>query len=369
MSKLVDEKFQVSPFLVFFLIHGFQIGVGILAFQRLVAKYAEQDSWIPLFLASFAIHIVIWFCYKMLSEEQPDIIAVHQFLFGKWISKLLDFAFLVYIFLICLTVFRTYIEVLQLWMFPLLPTWVLSLVIIAITYYILTSGFRIVAGVAFFSVILPSFLWVMLIFPLQFANYRNLLPVWDHSVQDILMASKVFMFEFSGFEPLLIFYPFIKKAHKSQKFAHGANALTFFTYFIILLVSLVYFNKDELQHTIYPTLSMAKIIEIPFIQRFEYIVISLWFLVIIPGISISTWCCARLCKRSFSLRPSRFLPFFFACLFAGALFFDTRYEINSLGKYSSFIGLFLFISYIPLLSILTMLKRKWRGMKKKQKEA
>ena len=38
MSK-VQEKYQISPIFVFFLIHGAQFGAGVLGFARIIAKY------------------------------------------------------------------------------------------------------------------------------------------------------------------------------------------------------------------------------------------------------------------------------------------------------------------------------------------
>ncbi|HHP5663285.1 TPA: GerAB/ArcD/ProY family transporter, partial [Bacillus paranthracis] len=44
MSK-VQEKYQISPIFVFFLIHGAQFGAGVLGFARIIAKAAGYDGW------------------------------------------------------------------------------------------------------------------------------------------------------------------------------------------------------------------------------------------------------------------------------------------------------------------------------------
>ena len=43
MSK-VQEKYQISPIFVFFLIHGAQFGAGVLGFARITAKAAGYDG-------------------------------------------------------------------------------------------------------------------------------------------------------------------------------------------------------------------------------------------------------------------------------------------------------------------------------------
>ena len=45
MSK-VQEKYQISPIFVFFLIHGAQFGAGVLGFARIIAKPLDTtDGW------------------------------------------------------------------------------------------------------------------------------------------------------------------------------------------------------------------------------------------------------------------------------------------------------------------------------------
>ena len=48
-------------------------------------------------------------------------------------------------------------------------------------------------------------------------------------------------------------------------------------YVVLAIVSFMYYSEGQLNHTIWPTLTMLKIIKVPFIQRFEYIIIFVWF--------------------------------------------------------------------------------------------
>ncbi len=60
----VNEKYKVSPFYVFFLVHSIQTGVGVLSFQRVLAKSTGTDGWISILLAGLIVHIMIWVIYK-----------------------------------------------------------------------------------------------------------------------------------------------------------------------------------------------------------------------------------------------------------------------------------------------------------------
>src|SRR3954469_3851102 len=66
MNANVPESRKISPFLVFFLITSMQFGVGILGFQRFIAKSAGYDAWMSIILAGLMIHIILWMMLKML---------------------------------------------------------------------------------------------------------------------------------------------------------------------------------------------------------------------------------------------------------------------------------------------------------------
>lgn len=88
MNKVkVNEKYKVSPFYVFFLVHSVQTGVGVLSFQRVLAKSAGTDGWISILLAGLIVHILIWIIYKILSIVTGDIISANNHAFGKWIGN------------------------------------------------------------------------------------------------------------------------------------------------------------------------------------------------------------------------------------------------------------------------------------------
>jgi hypothetical protein len=60
---------------------------------------------------------------SLLTIANNDIIYIHQFCFGKWIGGLLNVFIIIYFLVVALIVLRVYIEVVQVWMFPLMKTW------------------------------------------------------------------------------------------------------------------------------------------------------------------------------------------------------------------------------------------------------
>ncbi|GAE47246.1 spore germination protein [Mesobacillus boroniphilus JCM 21738] len=220
MQQPIPERLQVSPFLVLYLIMSMQIGIGVLGYQRIIAKAAGYDAWISVFVAGLSIHIIVWMIYKICGTAEGDVVAVHTFVFGKKIGNVLSTGFIVYLLIFALAVLRTYLEVVQVWMFPEISPFWYSFVFLLLSVYIIFGGFRTVTGIAFFGIVLPSYLLLTFGFALRYGDFRNLLPILDHSLKDMATSAFNMSLTYIGFEIPLFFYPFIKDAPKSQKWAH-----------------------------------------------------------------------------------------------------------------------------------------------------
>ncbi|KZE68750.1 spore gernimation protein GerB [Fictibacillus phosphorivorans] len=365
----IKEAFLVSPFLVFFLVHSEQIGVGVLGYQRIIAKYAGYDSWISVIIAAAFVHILIWMIYYVLNNGDGDIVSIHKSLFGGLFGNLFNLALLLYFLLWSITVLRTYIEVIQVWMFPTLSTWKIAIVFLLLTYYVVSSGFRTVAGVCYLGVVIPLGLITLLFYPLEFTHFSNLLPVFDENIKDYLSATKNMMLSYLGFETLLVFYPFIKNAKRSQRFAHHANIFTFMMYLLVTLFSFAFFSEEQLARNIWATLSMVKIVQVSFVERFDFVFVSIWCLVILPNITLAIWCSSRVAKLMLNIRQHVTLIVLLGVVLVSCIFLDTRLKINLLNNYTNIIGFYLAISYIPLLFITTFLKKQLKKKRKNNEQA
>ncbi|MCM3718428.1 GerAB/ArcD/ProY family transporter [Fictibacillus phosphorivorans] len=349
MKVTVKEQFLISPYLAFFIVHSMQIGVGVMGFQRYVATYTEQDSWLTVMMGGAAVHLVIWMMYKMLNKEQGDILSIHETAYGKWIGRLLTILFIIYLIAMGITVLRTFLEVLQVWMFTLMKTWVFTFVYLIAAYHIIAGGFRSVVGVCFLGVVVPFYLNFTFLAPLEFSNVRNLFPILDHSIKDFIVAMKPMTLSYLGFETLLVFYPFFKKPETSQKWFHYGNLFTVVLYFYLMLITLVYYTPDHLRRTIWATISMWKIIRFPFVERFEYIGLATWTIVILPNICLAFWAASRMAKRMFNVTQKKSLIFILVFAMIVSPMFDDRTSIEKLNMMVSQFGFYFNFGYIPLL--------------------
>jgi uncharacterized membrane protein len=180
---------------------------------------------------------------------------------------------------------------------------------------------------------------------------------------EIMKACKKMTLNYLGFELLLIYYPFIKNREKSQKWAHLGAVFTMAIYLVSIIVSLAYYHQDQLKDVIWATLTLWKIVDLPFIERFEYIGISVWLFMVLPNVCIGVWAASRTAKRVFGLRQKKMLVFILLIILVSCIFLDNRYRIDKFNTISSEIGFYIVYLYLPLLFIWQSIAYKVRGHK------
>lgn len=360
----IAERFQVSHFLVFYLIHSLQFGVGVLGFQRIVSEKVGRDAWISVIIAGIMVHISLWMIYKILKNSGGNVTTVHRQILGKWIGGGLSACLALYFCLLAITVLRTYIEIVQVWMFPDLDVWVFTSVFLFLVFYIISGGFRVVTGITFFGVILPIYVLFTFLFPLEFSELNNLAPPLNHSLKEMAQSTKSMSLTIIGFEALLVFYPFIKNPDKSKKWAHMGVAFSTVIYTLIMMVSLAYFSEEQLQKNVWATLTIWKIVEMPFVERFEYIGIANWCLIILPNVCLSFWCATRCLKDTFKVNQKIILVIILLGSFMVISLTQTREHINMLNDLVGQTGFYIMFGYIPCLFIINSIFRKVKGRKR-----
>ncbi|WP_270182550.1 GerAB/ArcD/ProY family transporter [Alkalihalobacillus sp. CinArs1] len=358
----VKEQHKISPFLVFYLVHTMQVGVGVMGFQRIVTKEAGNDAWISVLAAGLSLHLIIFLMYKILLKENGDIISVHKNLFGKWLGGFLSWILIIYFIAMSITVLRTYIEVVQVWMFPDLNKWIFGCVFLLLVYYCLSGGFKVVTGISFFGVVLPFYLLLTMAFPLYHGHFRDLLPVLNHSISELYAGAKGASLPYLGFSTLLIYFPFIKDPAKSHRWAQGGHLLTVFMYVVVMVATIAFFSERQLEKTIWATLTTWKIAEMPFVERFEYIGIATWALVILPNMCITVWVAGRGIRRLIKVKQRKAtIPILILVLIVNGMLTE-RGNIDLLNSSISEVGFYMTYIYIPLLFLLQFIVYKVRKL-------
>ncbi|SER54468.1 spore germination protein (amino acid permease) [Gracilibacillus ureilyticus] len=363
MKSIVEEKKLVSPYLLFFLMHSTQTGVGVLKFQSHIIEGAGRDSWISVFAFGLMLHIIFFMIVFILKQsDSGDILSFHKEVFGKIIGGLLNLVLACYFSFASLFTLHSYIDILQLWVFDGIHSWEFSLLFSIIIYYIVLGGFRIITAIAYWGVVIPSLLLLSLVYLLNYSEVSYILPLFNSELKDYVISARATAPTFLGFEAVLVFFPFIREREYSSKWGHLAIFYTTILYTTITIITLMFFSLGKLEHLTWPTLTMIKIIQFPFLERFEFIFIFTWLLVVMPVICIYLWSAIRSVKMTFPKVKQSFVLIGLLIVF---------HFVNSelIEMHFSYImaqiigtsGLVLLLCYIPLLFLIALVKKKMKN--------
>ncbi|MFP5199991.1 MULTISPECIES: GerAB/ArcD/ProY family transporter [Bacillus] len=359
-SSSVKEKFQVSPFFVFFLINANQVGVGILNFQTNLVRSMNNDGWIAILISGISVNVMIFLIYLMFKKAPSDeFVHITQFVFGKWIGQLFNILYILYFSSLSLTVLVHYMDVIHVWLFKEIPGFLFAGVLLVLVYYIHTGGFRTIAGWAFFSIILTYWMTFICFYVMKYSHIRFMFPMFDHTFSQLVMGVKDASLPMFGFGTLLVYYPFIKKAQTSQKFAHMGALFTTCLNLLVFLVSIAYYSSAQLTLTKWPTLTLTSIVKLPFIQRFEFIEVSLWLLLIIPNIAIPLWAASRMAKQVFHTSQRVTLIGLSILILMMFSFFEGATSFEAFNQWVEYSGYILIYGFILCLLIGVMMKKRW----------
>lgn len=358
MQQTIPESLKVSPFMAAFVIVSMQIGIGVLGFQRLISEDAGYDAWISVMLAGISVNVIVWIMYKICEAVDGDVMSANKYVFGKWIGNSINTIFILYFTMTCLSLLAGLIEVIRTWMFLGMKPAFFASVYLLLGIYIVNGGFRTVVGISLFGIVVPAYLLLSFFAPIRYGDFTNLLPILDHTPIQFLKSAYNMTFTYLGYGVLLFFYPFIKEPKKSKKWVHIGLLGTTLFYTFVTVVTFAYFPIALLQKSIWATLEMWKIVKLPFIERFEYLGLANWALIILPNVAISLWVGSRVAKRVFHVSQRKAVLFIAAIVLVLVLMLDSRERINTFFDIQAKTGFVMAYIYTPFLYFALLIKKK-----------
>lgn len=367
MSK-TQQTYMYSSFLLMFIIHDALVGVGLPGYQRIVFGIVGHDAWIAVLIAGIVTQLVVWLMIRTLAKfPNKDLYEIHLLVYGKSLGNVLNLIYIVYFLFATIIVMRNYIEMIQVWLFPNAPQWVLSLLITSIVFYGVNGGIRTIVGACFVFVTLTVWLIFLLYFPLRYADWTGVLPLLETDLKHLSKGVLSMSFTMTGFEILYFIYPYARDKSKVQRYSQIGLMSVTLVYTAVMFVSIVFFSGGELLKTDWATFTMLKIIKFPFLERFEYIGVSLWLLVIVPNLLMYSWAATKGLKRTFLWKQKYWLYLFMGVACIACSFIDSRIQINQINDFFAKWAVYIVYVY-PVFLFGIVHIYFWRQKKKSQTE-
>ncbi|PKM78395.1 MAG: hypothetical protein CVU90_02540 [Firmicutes bacterium HGW-Firmicutes-15] len=267
----------ISSKQLIFLIIGSQIGIRLLYLPREITGIAQEDAWLAMLIATI-VPIVSLFLIDRLGKRMPEMgfTQMSQALFGRFFGSILIILFIVYVIGFESVVVRIFSEVTKLYLLPRTPLVVIVFMFIFTVVYAGSKGARVIGRLneLLFYLLLVNFLVLMI--PIGEADYTNLLPVgeagWDGIGRGVLIAAQYY----AGIEILLVFYSLVNRKDEILKAGIIATGITAVLYVVIVLICESVFGVAGMQHQLFPGLVLLKVVQIPVIERLEFIFLFFW---------------------------------------------------------------------------------------------
>ncbi|WP_143760335.1 GerAB/ArcD/ProY family transporter [Paenibacillus sp. FSL R5-0766] len=350
----------MSPIHIFFVLYVSLVSVGLMNFQYKMLHGAENDGWISIVIASFIVAGVIKMMYVLLGRQSPTqatLVHINQRYWGRYAGSIINWIFMLYFVLGSSVAFLSYVHIVQLWVLPTQNTWLISLAILVIAYYCVAGGIQSVTGMCLWGTLFI----LVLVFPQIFlvSSYlhpRNLLPILDHDASSIWLSTRDMLHEFIGCGILLVVYPFIRTPERSIKWAYAAVITATVVYLVFFTFAFMFFSHGQMKEHLWPTLNLISIIEMPLIQRMEYLVLSFWLLKMLAIITLGLWAACHCLKLERSIRPTLGLRFAVVIFVILILIIRDTNQIEMMTEVYMRIGEVLIYMYLPLLFLFSLFR-------------
>ncbi len=362
---------QIQPFYLLFIMLGIQIGVGVLGAPRYIFEEARQDAWISVLLAYLYMLLITWIMFVILNRyENADILGIQVDIFGNGIGKLLGTGYLLFLFCELLSVLLTYIEVVQIFIFPTIPSSVMAILLLGLIVYSILGGIRIVVGVVFLFVILSLWVFILLYDPITRMEVSHFLPMFEASIPELLKGARTTSYTFLGLEILFFIYPFLDKRERNVRLPTflGVSASAFIV-FITTIISIGYYSPNDFDLMDWPVLSLFKSVSFSFLERFDYLIIAEWMMVTIPTAVLLMWALTHGAKRLYRIPKKTTLYVVSLGILIICTLITTNVQIQKIGSFVSKAGFWIIFVYPIVLLPIVLLKTRRKPSKERTEDS
>jgi spore germination protein (amino acid permease) len=339
---------QITFMQYIFLIHGAQVGVGLLTLPRELAENAGTDGWIAIIIgwlfSTLASLIIIQVMKKYPNGSIIDLLTHY---FGKWVGKIAALIFVLYFAFLGSIIFEREGLFIQFWILPQTGMFILLLLLSIPSYLIVRNNITILGRYAEFVFFLT--IWTIFFYlpPLKEAHWLHLLPIIKEGWNPILTAAKTTIFSFLGFEIAFFLYPFLQKKQKASIGIVIANTLTLAVFLLVTIVAFTFYSPDEISLYKEPTINLLKIVEFRFLERLEIVFLSFYIFIIsttvLPIFFVTVFCTSHFFGKQ---DHSKYVAWLLLLNLVYVFFFPQSFSINTqLQKVSEPISLILVYAF------------------------
>ncbi|WP_160112620.1 GerAB/ArcD/ProY family transporter [Salicibibacter kimchii] len=287
------EKFQIKAHEMAVSLLAITPSIGFLSSPReLTEAMNTADGWFVIILYGFLTMAVIS-VYTHLQRKYPGqnlLEFIGQSKLGHWIAKGLALFFIV--FFVSLMAYQLHIfgDVMKLYLLIYTPPEFTTALIVLLAAYAVSKGTQGIIHLSLMFVpITLLFIIIMVVFNIPNVNLQELRPLFPEGISPILRGMTVGFPAFIGIEILFFFMASMKESQIRALPLNVSIIILVILNVLILMSSIAIFSLQATKLATFPTVELAKEIEIPggFFERIESLMLTVWVMSIFNALSIS----------------------------------------------------------------------------------
>ncbi|MFJ7470258.1 endospore germination permease [Peribacillus frigoritolerans] len=353
---------KISQFQLFFIILQTQIGIELITLPYEVFKISKVDAWISILLIGLFVQInivLIWLLYRRFPSL--TIFEMMSEVVGRHLAFFLKFAYIVYFFSIATLVILLFGRMVNIWILPRTPIWILVLIMIVVCVLCAKENLRVMAR---FYVVVSALLIVFIVLITSFvknADYLHILPIGQSGLPVILKGTTQAIMAFLGYELLLVVLPYSLGNNAGKlKVALIANGMVTILYLYLTIFSIAFFGPSVMKFIPEPILYIMKYTSFQIIERTDLLFLSIWVVTVGTTFMMYLYLTSNGLANMFTkIKRSTFVYCTASVIFILAFFIPTTDQvISSISKYVTF-ACYFFIFVLPcILLIVSILRGK-----------
>ncbi|WP_078381785.1 GerAB/ArcD/ProY family transporter [Sutcliffiella halmapala] len=307
--KIKLEQISLQQFILLFIF--FEIGTSIVI---AIATEAKQDAWIAVIIATVVGLVLMCIYYKSFKLKQGTLYELLSHSFGRHLSKLLKYAYIVYFLYCSCRVLRDFNELLVSAVLPNTPIEFTSFLFMAVVVYIIYFGLEVFSRTTtifapymfLFLATITLFLWVN-----GSIDLSHLKPVLADGMGPVYRSlfPELLTFPFGELIVFTVIFPQVKNISKSIKPLLLAILISGIIILFYLILNISVIGPTSYARTTFPLLSTAREISIAnFLERLDALVVFIVMLGVFVKVSIYFYCALKGLESIYKL-PYRYFAF------------------------------------------------------------
>lgn len=274
---MIKKNLEITTNQFVCMLLGYTIVATELKYPAVMNSYAAQDGWIATILSGI-YPIIFFILYGFVFKEYPykNIFEINRELLGKFIGNIFNIIFIIYLIGYAATQFAGFTILLIntiLWYYTSAQTTLIILIAASLATFF---SFRSQLKLGQLSFYLIVFLILTLGFTLKDGKLLNIMPILEISSKNLVKAVYHGIYAYAGFEIMLLYLPYLKNKKDYKKIAISTCTFLIIIISWLVFVGIFYFGPDTLNLFYFPLLNLTASINVPIINNFILIFVTLW---------------------------------------------------------------------------------------------